>query len=68
MVELLDQQIEQKFQEFDLLAAAGKKLLSEDHHLAKMVSCTSQTHGLSPSSGSIAIQRATHTVRVIIGS
>ncbi|XP_036429503.1 spectrin beta chain, erythrocytic isoform X2 [Colossoma macropomum] len=37
MVELLDQQIEQKFQEFDLLAAAGKKLLSEDHHLAKMI-------------------------------
>ncbi|XP_017576865.1 uncharacterized protein LOC108441705 isoform X2 [Pygocentrus nattereri] len=37
MVELLDQQIEQKFQEFDLLEAAGKKLLSEDHHLAKMI-------------------------------
>ncbi|XP_026883372.2 uncharacterized protein LOC113588398 isoform X2 [Electrophorus electricus] len=37
LVELLDKQIEQKFQEFDILASAGKKLLNEDHHLAKMI-------------------------------
>ncbi|XP_049337198.1 spectrin beta chain, non-erythrocytic 1 isoform X7 [Astyanax mexicanus] len=37
IVEHLDQQIELKFKDFDLLAAAGAKLLSEDHHLAKMI-------------------------------
>ncbi|XP_076830237.1 uncharacterized protein mymx isoform X2 [Brachyhypopomus gauderio] len=37
LVELLDKQIEQKFQEFDILAVAGKKLLDEGHHLAKMI-------------------------------
>lgn len=37
MVDIMDQQIEQKFQDFDLLAAEGKKLLNEDHPLAKMV-------------------------------
>ncbi|XP_066535803.1 uncharacterized protein [Hoplias malabaricus] len=37
MIELLDQQIEQKFQEYDLLAATGKMLLNEDYHLAKMI-------------------------------
>ncbi|KAM6956309.1 uncharacterized protein mymx [Aplochiton taeniatus] len=33
----LDLQIEQKFEEFDQLAAAGRKLLDTEHHLAEMV-------------------------------
>ncbi|XP_044229017.1 spectrin beta chain, non-erythrocytic 1 isoform X5 [Thunnus albacares] len=33
----LDMQIEQKFDEFDELAATGRNLLDKDHHLAQMV-------------------------------
>lgn len=33
----LDTQIERKFKEFDELAAAGRKLLNTEHHLAEMV-------------------------------
>lgn len=36
----LDLQIEQKFAEFDELAAAGRKLLDVEHHLAEMVGFT----------------------------
>lgn len=34
----LDLRIEQKFDEFDKLAAAGQKLIKERHHLADIVS------------------------------
>lgn len=34
----LDTQIEQKFEEFDKLAATGGNLLDSEHHLAQMVS------------------------------
>ncbi|XP_030628129.1 uncharacterized protein mymx [Chanos chanos] len=37
LADILDQQIEQKFEEFDELAAAGKKLIDEEHHLTKMI-------------------------------
>ncbi|XP_050982914.1 uncharacterized protein LOC127175708 isoform X2 [Labeo rohita] len=37
LVEVLDRQIEQKFEEFDLLAVAGKKLFDYEHHLNKMI-------------------------------
>lgn len=37
LVEVLDQQIEQKFEEFDRLVVDGKKLFDADHHLNKMV-------------------------------
>ncbi len=37
LVEVLDRQIEQKFEEFDQLAMAGKKLFDDEHHLNKMV-------------------------------
>lgn len=40
LVEVLDQQIEQKFEEFDQLVVAGKKLFDEEHHLNKMVHLT----------------------------
>ncbi|XP_040905883.1 spectrin beta chain, non-erythrocytic 5 isoform X7 [Toxotes jaculatrix] len=33
----LDKQIEQKFEEFDELAAAGRNLLDKEHHLTQMV-------------------------------
>ncbi|KAL4641341.1 spectrin beta chain, non-erythrocytic 2-like [Arapaima gigas] len=33
----LDMKIEQKFQEFDDLAAAGQKLIDEQHHLTEMI-------------------------------
>lgn len=34
----LDMQIEQKFEEFDTLAATGKNILDKEHHLTQMVS------------------------------
>lgn len=34
----LDMQIEQKFEEFDELAATGRNLLDKEHHLTQMVS------------------------------
>lgn len=34
----LDSQIQQKFEEFDVLAVTGKTLLDKEHHLAQMVS------------------------------
>lgn len=34
----LDTQIEQKFDEFDKLAATGRDLLDSEHHLTQMVS------------------------------
>uniref|UniRef100_A0A9J7ZL59 PH domain-containing protein n=1 Tax=Cyprinus carpio carpio TaxID=630221 RepID=A0A9J7ZL59_CYPCA len=37
LVEVLDRQIEQKFEEFDQLAVAGKKLFDDEHHLNKMI-------------------------------
>nr|XP_055025999.1 uncharacterized protein LOC129415858 isoform X1 [Misgurnus anguillicaudatus] len=37
LVEVLDRQIEQKFEEFDQLVVAGKKLFDEEHHLNKMI-------------------------------
>ncbi|XP_052428732.1 uncharacterized protein LOC127970291 isoform X4 [Carassius gibelio] len=37
LVEVLDRQIEQKFEEFDQLAMAGKKLFDNEHHLNKMI-------------------------------
>ncbi|XP_043111256.1 spectrin alpha chain isoform X3 [Puntigrus tetrazona] len=37
LVEVLDRQIEQKFEEFDQLAVAGKKLFDDKHHLNKMI-------------------------------
>ncbi|XP_059421661.1 spectrin beta chain, non-erythrocytic 5 isoform X4 [Carassius carassius] len=37
LVEVLDRQIEQKFEEFDQLAMAGKKLFDDEHHLNKMI-------------------------------
>lgn len=36
----LDTQIEQKFEEFDELADAGRHLLDKEHHLTQMVSVT----------------------------
>lgn len=38
LVAELDMQIEQKFEEFDELAATGKNLLDKEHHLTQMVS------------------------------
>lgn len=38
LVAELDVQIEQKFEEFDELAATGKNLLDKEHHLTQMVS------------------------------
>uniref|UniRef100_A0A9J8B195 PH domain-containing protein n=1 Tax=Cyprinus carpio carpio TaxID=630221 RepID=A0A9J8B195_CYPCA len=37
LVEVLDRQIEQKFEEFDQLTVAGKKLFDDEHHLNKMI-------------------------------
>ncbi|XP_063047463.1 nucleoprotein TPR isoform X2 [Engraulis encrasicolus] len=37
VAEMLDQQIEQKFKEFDELSAAAKKLIDSEHHLTKMI-------------------------------
>ncbi|KAA0718307.1 hypothetical protein E1301_Tti017292 [Triplophysa tibetana] len=37
LVEVLDQQIEQKFEEFDRLVVDGKKLFDAEHHLNKMI-------------------------------
>ncbi|XP_056616433.1 uncharacterized protein LOC130431430 isoform X2 [Triplophysa dalaica] len=37
LVEVLDQQIEQKFEEFDRLVVDGKKLFDKEHHLNKMI-------------------------------
>ncbi len=37
LVEVLDRQIEQRFEEFDRLTVAGKKLFNDEHHLNKMV-------------------------------
>ncbi|KAM9364941.1 uncharacterized protein mymx [Pholidichthys leucotaenia] len=37
LVSKLDKQIEQKFEEFDELAATGRNLLDKDHHLTQMV-------------------------------
>ncbi|XP_052468414.1 uncharacterized protein LOC128025875 isoform X2 [Carassius gibelio] len=37
LVEVLDRQIEQKFEEFDQLAVAGQKLFDDEHHLNKMI-------------------------------
>ncbi|XP_048059882.1 spectrin beta chain, non-erythrocytic 1 isoform X4 [Megalobrama amblycephala] len=37
LVEVLDRQIEQKFEEFDQLTVAGKKLFGDEHHLNKMI-------------------------------
>ncbi|KAL1263653.1 hypothetical protein QQF64_006392 [Cirrhinus molitorella] len=37
LVVVLDRQIEQKFEEFDQLAVAGKKLFDDEHHLNKMI-------------------------------
>lgn len=34
----LDVQIEQKFEEFEVLVAKGKNLLDKEHHLTQMVS------------------------------
>lgn len=34
----LDMQIEQKFEEFDELAATGRDVLDKEHHLTQMVS------------------------------
>lgn len=34
----LDMQIDQKFEEFDELAAKGRDLLDKEHHLTQMVS------------------------------
>ena len=33
----LDLQIEQKFEEFEELAATGRNILDKDHHLSQMV-------------------------------
>ncbi|XP_058651865.1 uncharacterized protein LOC131552243 isoform X3 [Onychostoma macrolepis] len=37
LVEVLDRQIEQKFEEFDQLTVAGKKLFDDEHHLNNMI-------------------------------
>ncbi|XP_039515273.1 uncharacterized protein LOC120469987 isoform X1 [Pimephales promelas] len=37
LVEVLDRQIEQKFEEFDQLTVAGEKLFGAEHHLNKMI-------------------------------
>ncbi|XP_051508279.1 uncharacterized protein LOC127414353 isoform X2 [Myxocyprinus asiaticus] len=37
LVEVLDRQIEQKFEEFDQLTVTGKKLFDDKHHLNKMI-------------------------------
>uniref|UniRef100_A0A672MZD7 PH domain-containing protein n=1 Tax=Sinocyclocheilus grahami TaxID=75366 RepID=A0A672MZD7_SINGR len=37
LVEVLDRQIEQKFEEFDQLAVAGKNLFDDEHHLNTMI-------------------------------
>ncbi|XP_067278657.1 spectrin beta chain, non-erythrocytic 1 isoform X6 [Pseudorasbora parva] len=37
LVEVLDRQIEQKFEEFDQLTVAGEKLFGDEHHLNKMI-------------------------------
>jgi len=37
LVEVLDRQIEQTFEEFDQLTVAGEKLFGDEHHLNKMV-------------------------------
>ncbi|XP_041921451.1 uncharacterized protein LOC121685166 isoform X3 [Alosa sapidissima] len=37
VAEMLDLQIEQKFNEFDELSAAAKKLIDSEHHLTKMI-------------------------------
>lgn len=36
----LDLQIEQRFEEFEELAATGKNILAKDHHLTQMVRVT----------------------------
>ncbi|XP_052006595.1 uncharacterized protein LOC127660426 isoform X1 [Xyrauchen texanus] len=38
LVEVLDRQIEQKFEEFDQLTVTEKKLFGDEHHLNKMIS------------------------------
>ncbi|XP_056326642.1 uncharacterized protein LOC130239459 isoform X2 [Danio aesculapii] len=37
LVEVLDRQIQHKFEEFDRLALAGQKLFDHQHHLSKMI-------------------------------
>ncbi|XP_077073614.1 spectrin beta chain, non-erythrocytic 1 isoform X4 [Siphateles boraxobius] len=37
LVEVLDRQIEQKFEEFDRLTVDGEKLFGDEHHLNKMI-------------------------------
>ncbi|XP_005173083.3 uncharacterized protein mymx [Danio rerio] len=37
LVEVLDRQIQHKFEEFDRLAVAGQKLFDHQHHLSKMI-------------------------------